>query len=100
MADKIYLKSVFAYREDTLKNWEDENPVLHRGEPAIVRDGLDGKWLKIGDGVTPFKSLPWKTGPKGEQGRSGENYQLSDFDKKEIAEMVAARFTDVSEVGV
>jgi hypothetical protein len=130
MADKIYLKSVFAYREDTLANWEEKNPVLHRGEPAIVRDGLDGKWLKIGDGVTPFKSLPWKTGPKGDRGFKGDKgdrgeqgpagpqgiqgvqglrgpkgdkgdaYILTQEDKSEIAGIVASAFTDVSEVGV
>ena len=94
MVDKIYLKSVFAYREDTLANWEDKNPVLERGEPAIVRDGLDGKWLKIGDGNTPFKALPWKTGPK------GDSYKLTDADKNDIANIVLANFTDVSEVGV
>ena len=68
MAEKIYLKSVFAYREDTAQNWQEENPVLHRGEPAVVRDGENGHWLKIGDGTTPFSALPWKVGPKGERG--------------------------------
>lgn len=72
MADKIFLKSRFGYREDTLENWESQNPVLERGEPAIVRDGVDGRWLKIGDGVTPFGALPWKQGPKGSTGSKGE----------------------------
>lgn len=72
MSDKVYLNSRFGYREDTLENWEALNPVLERGEPAIVRDGTDGRWLKIGDGVTPFGALPWKMGPKGERGIKGE----------------------------
>ncbi len=130
MAEKIYLKSVFAYREDTLKNWQEENPVLHRGEPAVVRDGENGHWLKIGDGTAPFSALPWKVGPKGErglkgdkgdrgekgpagpqgiqgvqglrgpQGEKGETYVLTDDDKSEIANLVLGSFTDVSEVGV
>ena len=130
MAEKIYLKSVFAYREDTLKNWQEEIPVLHRGEPAVVRDGENGHWLKIGDGTTPFSALPWKVGPKGErglkgdkgdrgekgpagpqgiqgvqglrgpQGEKGETYVLTDDDKSEIANLVLGSFTDVSEVGV
>ncbi len=70
--DKVYLKSSFGYREDTKENWEAQNPVLERGEPAIVRDGIAGRWLKIGDGVTPFGALPWKIGPKGEQGIKGD----------------------------
>jgi hypothetical protein len=53
MADKIYLNGVIAYREDTLANWQEKNPVLERGEPSIVQDGEDGEWLKIGDGETP-----------------------------------------------
>ncbi len=72
MSDKVYLNSRFGYREDTLEKWEALNPVLERGEPAIVRDGTDGRWLKIGDGVTPFGALPWKMGPKGERGIKGE----------------------------
>jgi hypothetical protein len=94
MTEKVYLKSVFAYREDTLANWEEKNPVLHRGEPAIVRDGEDGNWLKIGDGTTPFNSLPWKTGPK------GEDAVFTDEVKDELCNRIMANFTDVSEVGV
>ena len=96
MADKIYLKSVFAYREDTLANWQEKNPVLERGEPSIVRDGAEGKWLKIGDGKTPWNKLPYKSGPKGEDGK---DYNLTLSDKTEIANLVLERFTDVSEVG-
>lgn len=76
--DKFYLSGTFAYREDTLANWTSHNPVLEKGEPAIVRDGADGEWLKIGDGVTSWNDLPWKrgprglTGPKGEQGIQGK----------------------------
>lgn len=71
MADKIYLSGTFAYREDTLENWQNANPVLEKGEPAIVRDGADGEWLKIGDGVTSWNDLPWKQGPRGEMGPVG-----------------------------
>ena len=78
MSDKIYLSGTFAYREDTLENWQNANPILEKGEPSIVRDGADGEWLKIGDGVTAWNDLPWKrgprglTGPKGEQGIQGK----------------------------
>ena len=69
---KIYLNGQIAYREDVLSNWEAKNPVLERGEPAIIRDGINGRWLKIGDGVTAFNDLPYKLGPKGDKGDQGE----------------------------
>lgn len=70
--NKIYLNGQIAYREDILSNWEAKNPVLERGEPAIIRDGINGRWLKIGDGVTAFNDLPYKLGPKGDKGDQGE----------------------------
>ena len=119
----IYLNGQIAYREDILSNWEAENPVLERGEPAIIRDGINGRWLKIGDGVTPFNDLPYKLGPKGEKGDKGDpfiyedfteeqlaklkgdkgdkgdTYTLTEADKNDIADIVLSNFTDVSEVG-
>lgn len=62
MADKIFLNSHFAFRSDTLENWQRENPVLENGEPSIVSDGNENEWLKIGDGVTTWNDLPFKTG--------------------------------------
>lgn len=70
MADKIYLNGRFGFREDTLKNWETNNPILEKGEPSIVRDGSDGRWLKIGDGVSRWNELPYKLGPEGPVGGS------------------------------
>ena len=68
MSNKIYIDARYGFREDPLEKWETINPVLERGEPSIVRDGKDGKWLKIGDGVTPWNDLPYKLGPVGPQG--------------------------------
>ena len=120
---KIYLNGQIAYREDILSNWEAENPVLERGEPAIIRDGINGRWLKIGDGVTVFNDLPYKLGPKGDKGDpftyedftneqlanlkgskgdkgdKGDAYTLTEADKTEIAGLVLENFTNVSEVG-
>lgn len=62
MADKIFLNSHFAFRSDTLENWQRENAVLKNGEPSIVSDGNENEWLKIGDGVTTWNDLPFKTG--------------------------------------
>ncbi len=69
MAEIIKLQGVVCYREDTLNNWQTNNPVLYKGEASIVRDGEDGRWLKIGDGTTPWNDLPYKLGPKGENGK-------------------------------
>lgn len=78
MANKIYLKSSFALREDTLENWLLNDPVLEKGEPAAVRDGVDGRWLKIGDGVSRFSELDWKYGPRGDVGPAGVQGEKGD----------------------
>ena len=72
MANKIYLNSTFGYREDTLNNWLKENPVLERGEISFVRDGENGKFLKIGDGHTPWNLLSFAPLPKGAKGEKGD----------------------------
>ena len=94
MSSKIYTKAVFGYREDTLENWEANNPILEKGEPSIVRDGADGEWLKIGDGVTSWNNLPWKKGPKGEKGEKGDTYTLTEADKSEIASRANNMFSN------
>ena len=71
MSTKIYANARFGFREDTLENWTKENPILEKGEPAVVRDGQNGEWLKIGDGATVFNNLPWKKGPQGDKGEQG-----------------------------
>ena len=61
-------------RRDNLINWTVNNPVLLSGEFGYV---LDTKFMKIGDGTTPWNSLPYwstnngPTGPKGETGPIG-----------------------------
>lgn len=72
MSDKIFLNARYAFRSDMLENWQNINPVLENGEPAIVSDGTDGEWLKIGDGVNTFNNLEWKKGPKGDKGDAGQ----------------------------
>ncbi len=60
MADKMFLKTTFALRSDTLENWQSINPILLMGEPAVVSDSENDEWLKVGDGQTPWQDLPWK----------------------------------------
>jgi len=57
-------------RRDTPAEWLSKNPVLKDGEPGFERG--TGK-LKIGDGVTPWNSLPYASqGEPGEPGPQGE----------------------------
>jgi hypothetical protein len=43
-------------RRDSYQNWYDNNPVLGQGEPGY---DLTNKKLKIGDGVTLWRALPY-----------------------------------------
>lgn len=45
-------------RIDTLAAWEDANPVLLEGEMGIVSENT--ALYKVGDGVTPWKDLPFR----------------------------------------
>jgi hypothetical protein len=40
--------------------WEDENPTLRPGEPGYEKNT---RRMKIGDGITPWRSLPYFTAP-------------------------------------
>jgi hypothetical protein len=43
-------------RRDTAINWQAVNPILLEGEMGLE---LGSNCLKIGDGVTPWSSLPY-----------------------------------------
>ena len=59
--------------------------------------GLKGDTGEKGDrGETGMQG---PVGPKGEKGDKGDTYALTDTDKTDIAALVLANFTDVSEVG-
>jgi len=49
----------FELREDTAANWTLVNPTLRAGEPGYEKDTNK---LKVGDGETPWISLPYLTG--------------------------------------
>ena len=100
MSTKIYANARFGFREDTLENWMANNPVLERGEPAVVRDGENGEWLKIGDGRTDFNNLPWKKGPKGADGTGAIVDQIYDPESEnaQSGKAVSQAFLDVVDV--
>ena len=45
-------------RRGTYSEWQEENPVLLEGEVAIELDAYRNR-IKIGDGITPWNSLPY-----------------------------------------
>lgn len=49
-------KTTFQLRRGNLAEWETKNPVLALGEPGFVVDQFK---LKIGDGTTAWKDLPY-----------------------------------------
>ena len=70
---KIFIKDfIFQPARKTLAEWQSENPVLRDGEFGVVSDGTETEWLKVGDGVTAWNSLPYKKGPQGIQGEKGD----------------------------
>ena len=70
---KIYLEDFhFQARRDTAENWNTNNPILCGGEFGIITDSTDENWLKVGDGVTPWKLLSFRKGPKGNTGEKGD----------------------------
>ena len=54
MADVI--KTTFKVKRGTAARWEELNPILNPGEPGFEMDTFK---LKIGNGSTPWKELPY-----------------------------------------
>ena len=89
---KIYFEDFhFQARRDTAKNWNTNNPILCDGEFGIVTDSVDENWLKVGDGATPWKLLPFKKGPKGNKGDKGDPFVYSDFTDEQLALLKGAK---------
>lgn len=63
MLEESTLKTRIFLRNDLLSQWEEKNPVLGKGETAVVYNptvtGERSIQIKIGDGVTDFKNLPY-----------------------------------------
>ena len=57
------LNARICFRRDTLENWENNNPTLLNGEPAIAYDEKTGNtFLKIGDGAHQGQDVPLVNG--------------------------------------
>ncbi len=122
---EIFGDARFAFRSDTLDNWEKANPTLLSGEFSVVTDGTETEKVKIGDGIHHWSDLSWWKGPqgekgeqgytgekgdkgdkgekgekgdKGDKGNKGDSYTLNETDKKEIADMVDISDIELSSV--
>ena len=58
----------FKLKRGLSDEWETKNPILAAGEPGVEKDT---SLLKIGDGTTPWNSLPYSVGGGGEPGPEG-----------------------------
>lgn len=73
---EVNIKTRLSLRYDTLANWNSANPVLNKGEVAVVAipsgaTGENNTWgqdtkpsilFKVGDGKSNFKDLPYASG--------------------------------------
>lgn len=51
------VKTTFRLRRGDIKTWEENNPVLKKGEPGVAYENGRVKCLKIGDGISPWNKL-------------------------------------------
>ena len=95
----VYGKMRFSPISDTAENWENQNPILKRGEMGVVigvktvGDLTTEKWpeserVKLGDGIHPWKDLPWWYGPKGEKGEKGDQGEKGESDVSKSASAI------------
>lgn len=50
------IKTTFKLKRGTAAKWLENNPILAEGEPGFE---LDTNKLKIGDGITSWRNLPY-----------------------------------------
>ncbi len=55
----IYSNARYILRSDPLEKWNATNPILLDGELARINDGTYPQIFKLGDGVTPWRDLPY-----------------------------------------
>lgn len=78
MADRVL------QRHDTAARWQQFNPVLAEGEIGIITDGAKG--YKIGDGKTPWNSLPFPANPANVVQETGDS-ESAVMSQKAVTEM-------------
>ena len=58
MSEKI-INARIRNKKDTAANWESKNPVLLDGEVILVEGGNGEVQMKVGDGSSNYKALPF-----------------------------------------
>lgn len=66
------VKTTFRLRRGDIKTWEENNPVLKKGEPGVAYENGRVKCLKIGDGISSWNKL--EAIGAGETSVSGDDY--------------------------
>lgn len=75
------IQHTYQFKRGTAQRWIEVNPILKQGEPGFEYD--TGK-LKIGDGFTPWLTLPY----------------INDIDLRDQEEMVTvSTYSDLSKIG-
>lgn len=98
---KILAAARFKFRSDTLANWDEKNPILLSGEFGVAKDGGETDKVKIGDGVTPWKELPWWRGPKGLDGNATPEFIEMVEKTQENAQKTEQAYSDfLNQLGV
>lgn len=90
MADRVL------QRHDTAARWQQYNPVLAEGEIGIITDGAKG--YKIGDGKTPWNSLPFPANPANVVQETGdsESAVMSQKAATEMGKELQYQFFEIS----
>lgn len=79
MATEKIIKTSFKFRRGLSNTWLYENPILEEGEPGFE---VDTYKLKIGDGITPWKDLPYTNEAEDEEGYPITNEQIKSLFSK------------------
>jgi hypothetical protein len=67
------IKAKIKSRRGSYEQWYQANPVLEDGEIAAVSSGQNAGNIKVGDGITPWRDLPF-SGGGGSSGGGSSNY--------------------------
>ena len=75
--------AIFKLKRGTLKQWTESNPILLEGEVSYTKDKKEK--IKVGDGITEWKMLPYIVGgisviPGGIKGELLRKKSNSDYD--------------------
>lgn len=74
--DRVILKTIIKLKRANADTWNSLNPILEEGEPGFV---IDQNKIKIGDGITTWKNLPYLAG-----GESSIQFDIQDPQDGEI----------------